>query len=557
MISDFHSFSNYFFSSMSNDSAVDRFKYFHPDLATAVGLGDNPELCKLLEEASDFFHRHEIRPSTDKSVSFDSQTTHTVYGGSIRTWFCSISGKFKIDTCESISKLFLITSQLFRARCPLYIVECKRPDLPLFPLYLDIDILVENQEQDDLIKTERELLGSGKSGFPLFVSLLRILKSVYSPDLVELYDVFVSSATGGSKISWRIVYPNIIVNSERLGVLRDYIVSKLNHLSTRKEEVELKEIKEKLLALSANNLFRKIIDESAAKSRHGIRMVFNDKVSVSDGRLENRPFAPLVVLKGEKKDDDEKILNLAEITETVDDMDWSQKNSLLWPSLTHRELTEWVRQPTVRSSANIRTGPGGSSLCLSLMTVGDAIRAANRFQVRNESNGKKSCSAIYKWEEGTVSSFQKRLPIGISGKFDQEGSKCTWMLQPPEQDGETNFSKSSVSFDESTFVLTVLSIDADEFRYLTRMISRRFPNVEPSIPQAAATVAAAPKVIEAKKKIFKVLKTYRGEEPGELDVDEGEQVEIVNIDSSGWTAVKSDKSGKVGYVPATFIREEM
>jgi len=542
-----------------SDTAIDRFIYYHPDLSHSLGLTEpslhKDKIAALLEETSEFLHRHELRPSSDKSISMDSQATHTVYGGSVRTWFCSVSGKFKIDTCESVSRLCFLSGQLFRAGCPLFLVECRRPDLLTFPLYFDIDISV-SEDSSDIRSIEKDLLGSDESGYPLLTSIVRILYSVYSSDK-SLGDLFVSSATcSGQKISWRLVFPNLIVNAERLAILRDYIVQKLNQISTRKDEKILKEFKDRLAALSPSNSFRTIIDESAAKSRHGIRMVFNDKVTTTDGKLEMRPFSPLIHLSPQFENEKfSKFVMIEETASAVGDMEWGQKNSLLWPFLTHKCLSEWTHQPAVRSSANIRTGPGGSSLCLSSMTVGDAVRAASRFQARQASDKRKNFSAIYNWEEGTVASFKKRLPIGIAGKFEDTESKSTWTLQSDLAIGNSSGSRSSVSFDETTGLLTVISIDNDEFKYLTRMISRRFPNVQPTAPQlaTAADPLAAPE--EKKQKIFVVLKTYRGEEPGELDVDEGEHVELVNHDASGWSAVKSVKTGKLGYVPATFIRE--
>ena len=543
---------------------VDRFTHFHPDLAESLQLNKSPEFVQLLNETFEFLQSHELRPSNEKSQDPSTLATHTVYGGSVNTWFSLVSGKFKIDTCESVAKLHVLSSQLFRAKCPLFLVECRRPDLPVCPLYLDIDIAVKNNLESGsdlrtIEKLEHQLLGSENIHFSFLSYMVRILSSIYSvneDEEIERFDLFVSSASSDKKISWRLVFPNIILNSERLGILRDYIVQKLNHLASRKEEKELNELKEWLLEISPTNMFRTIIDESAAKSRHGIRMVFHDKVSTTDGKLENRPFAPLVHLVAKIDEETKKIANLSLSEKTIGDLEWAQKNSLLWPSLIHRSITKWDRQPAVRSVASIRTGPGGSSLCLASMTVGDAIRAANRFQAvsrQNLENRKNNFSAIYKWEEGTLASFRNRLPIGIAGKFQEGEGKCTWRLQADSHSG----SRSSIVFDQSNCVVTVISVDGDEFKYLTRMISRRFPNVHPVTPQVAVVQESGSKQNPEpipEQKLFTVLKTYRGEEPGELDVDEGECVELVKHDASGWSAVKSVKSGQIGYVPATFIR---
>jgi hypothetical protein len=65
------------------------------------------------------------------------------------------------------------------------------------------------------------------------------------------------------------------------------------------------------------------------------------------------------------------------------------------------------------------------------MTIGDAVKAANRFR----RGGQKTSNTIpkpvrYKWSEGSIESFKKRLPIGISGEFiDEEEMISKWELE--------------------------------------------------------------------------------------------------------------------------------
>jgi len=359
-----------------------------------------------------------------------------------------------------------------------------------------------------------------------------------------------------------------VVDSERAGLMRDYLVEKLNHIAAKSSNAgdvawSLKSLKESLYSFSANNSFRNIFDETAIKCKHGLRMVMCDKTTLSEGKLENRPMMPLVLLRATTTINEEGKTNFSSLelekTPTTDpvitnDIEWIKIGSLITPSLRHCELTEWTRAPPVRSSHTTRTGPGGSSLCLTKMTIGDAVKAANRFR-RGENTSKKSGQNVkYKWEDGSNESFMKRLPIGIAGEFTETENSCKWEL-----DGGA-----TVTYRND--IIEIVSRDVEEVKFLSRMIERRFPRVEMIVSsESTATAAVLAPTVDVTTptkstsppsvRLFKVLKKCVAEEPGELDVDEGEDVVFLSADASGWTAVRHAKTGKIGYVPATYIRE--
>jgi hypothetical protein len=286
-------------------------------------------------------------------------------------------------------------------------------------------------------------------------------------------------------------------------------------------------------------------------------MVFCDKATTSEGTLIGRPLIPVASCIGTVKDgeDGKKKLNSLTIEKEsigtpADDIEWIRLGSLRTPTLRHcTELTEWVRSPPVRSNHTTRTGPGGSSLCLTKMTIGDAVKAANRFKRDTRTNHPSPSSTPqpvgYKWTDGTIESFRKRLPIGISGEFIGEDDVCKWQLE----------GGAYVSFDEKFSNMNIFSTDIEETKFLCRMVERRFPQIE-FIAQAPTKDKVPERVPQVtKQRSFKLLKNFVAEEPGELTVDEGEEVVFLSADASGWTAVRHAKTGKIGYVPATYIRE--
>ena len=68
------------------------------------------------------------------------------------------------------------------------------------------------------------------------------------------------------------------------------------------------------------------------------------------------------------------------------------------------------------------------------------------------------------------------------------------------------------------------------------------------VPKISASVIAPPK----KANVYIVIKSYSGEEEGELDIEEGEELEWLS-EESGWATVKRCKDGVTGFVPGTYL----
>lgn len=515
------------------ESALDRVIFYHPKECVALAVVEDKEGLKAeLEEIFRFFTEREIRQGDKTKV-----ITHVNYGGVARTWYSSTSGRFHIDV-DSLATFQRTIVRLARLGVPLQLVEC-REKLELFSLYLDVDIKL-SESVNAPSEIEKEILDE-KTGFRFFKIIARIVNIVY-PDMGEL---LVFSATGGAKVSFRLVFPSVVVDKDRAVTVREFLVQKLFNLSREESTVPfVRTFQKRLLLFSPSNHYRNVIDETAIRCRHGVRMIFNDKIE--GGKGAGRIFRPLFSLKGVVAEEKLEGLEVSRIpvNSEEDDLWWLQTGSLVTPSLSHAKLSDWKR-PNVRSSRVTRTGPGGSSLALTNMTTSDAVKAASRFD-RAGAPSSSSVSCQFDWPVGTVALFKRRIPPGIDAELETgEGGSITWRL--------TKRRSNWISFNEATKVLEASAASADMLRQMTRIVDK-FPQVtKRTLVERAPQLAIVEK---PKERVFRVLKDFSGQaEEGELTIVQGELLVLLSTDDSGWAAVRRLASGEQGYVPGTYIKE--
>jgi hypothetical protein len=291
-----------------------------------------------------------------------------------------------------------------------------------------------------------------------------------------------------------------------------------------------------------------VIDESIVKCKHGIRMPFNDKTE--KGRSTGRVLRPLLALKGEKGDKDEKISNLV-ISKSAPSGDkdaelisWLEQGALTTPSLRHAGLTEWNR-PNVRSTARVtKTGAGGSSLALTKLTTADAARAADRAAARRRTAGagRENAEPVtrkYTWESGTSADFKSKLKVGITRTFEER------------QDGTVIWRHERrrncwISFNEKTKCIETNAPDRDTLDYLFRLMQEFH-----GIVSCTGAKVAAPQLDIAK---HRVIHAFKAEDEGEIDVEEGEILTVLSIEENLWAKVRRE-NGSEGYVPSDFIQK--
>jgi hypothetical protein len=536
-------------------TVFDRIIQYHPEMASLL----TSEHKSLIESAFDFFQTRECRPGDRLSH------THVNYGGVARSWYSSISGRFNIAP-DALVELYMYVVKLWQLGLPLQLVEC-RERLSVFPLYLDIDVKMPPgmAESDCLAFEQTEFFDKD---YRIFRLISRLLHHVYPTEAEKTLSIAVFSATRrmGStapatapKVSLRLVFPNLIVDKDRAVLLREFLVDKLNYLS-RDENTStmVRSLKSKLIKMNPNNHFRNVIDETAIRCRHGLRMLFNEKTV--NGVPVGRVFVPVVlvepVLTELKKDRIESIKSVKKYAEneSIDAMvEWIRIGSLATPTLSHQcELTQWREAPVVRPSRTTRTGPGGSSLALSNFTTNDAVRAANRFR-EEKAAPSLTCTAQFEWPEGSIPLFKRRIPIGLDGDTEILSDTITWKLTKKR----TNW----ISFEESKKIITVSAPSSDALKQLIRIVEK-FPNVtivKTSVPQATLPPRpAAPQITTpTRKTILRVLKSLVGEGEGELTCEQNDELELVDPhlcdDPNEWIAVKTT-SGLEGYVPRSYVQ---
>ena len=527
------------------ETVLERVMRFEPEAAVLLdAIEDKESLRSDLDKIVDFMHAHELRPG-------DNKFSHINYSGVARTWYSSLSGRYTF-TADSLPMLYSSMVKLADWGIPLQLVECRDGRLAVFPLHFDVDVKISSDGPDPTA-VEKELIDANE-GFRFFKTIVGLLMSIY-PEVGEMLVFSASGITRAApdcqtpqkKVSFRLVFPQIVVDKERGHLIWQFLTSRLTSLSSEETQFPyVRNLLKRLRQLSPiNETFQRVVDESIIRCKHGVRMPYSDKIE--RGHSAGRVLRPLMAFKAVKADQNEKSFTL-ELVEKPDMISWLEQGALATPSLKHVTVTDWNR-PSVRSTARVtKTGASGSSLALTRLTTADAARAADRADARRRfgaSGSKENADPVvikYVWSEGSVAEFKKKLRIGLERSFEENEQAGTVLWRNPRRRQNT------IVFNDSSKEIVVSASNQDGAEYLTRFLA----DIK-DLKRAGAPQSKAPQVKQNPgAKQMRVLSTFEAVEEGEISVGEGEIVIFVQDEDDQWTTVRK-QDGFQGFVPTAYL----
>lgn len=530
---------------VKEETVLERVMRFEPEAAVILDTVEDKEALRSdLEKIIDFMHAHELRPG-------DNKFSHINYAGVARTWYSSLSGRYTFNA-DALPMLYSSMVKLAELGIPLQLVECRDGRLAVFPLHFDVDVKISS-EGPDPATIESEMIDSVE-GFRFFKTIVGLLMSIY-PEVGELLVFSASGTTRAApdsspqkKVSFRLVFPDVIVDKERGQLIWQFLTSRLTALSSEESQFPyVRNLLKRLRQLSAvNDSFQRVIDESVIRCKHGVRMPFSDKIE--RGHSAGRVLKPLLALKAVKSVDNEKNITLEKI-ELSDQLQWLELGALTTPSLKHASLTEWNR-PSVRSTARVtKTGASGSSLALTRLTTADAARAAERADQRRRyqtgafKENSEPVVAKYVWPSGSVAEFKRRLRIGLEKVFEENEQAGSVVWRNPKRRNNT------VSFNDNNKEIVVTAVNQDGVEYLVRLMADL-----KDLKRAGAAQNKSPQVqVNSGLKQIKVVATFDAVDQGEVSVKEGEIVGLVQQEDDQWSTVRK-QDGFQGFVPTDYLQ---
>ena len=533
----------------TDESVLERIMRLEPQSAVVLDAVDDKVQLELdLERIVDFLHRHELRPG-------DSKFSHINYQGIAKTWYSSLSGRYAFPP-EALPMLYASMVKVAGLGIPLQLVECKDGRLSVFPLHFDIDIKLASVYDPEAI--EKEMVDAA-GGFRFFKAIAGALRNHYN----SLGDIVVFTASGTTrassevvetispqkKVSFRIVFPEVVVDKERGQLIWQTVSSKLMSMSADESQFPyMHSLLKRLRQLSAaNESFMRVVDESVIRCKHGVRMPFSDKVEKS--RSAGRVLKPLIILRFEREDENATVPTMIVVkrpTGTDDGVEWLEKGALSTPSLRHALLTDWTR-PNVKTTSRVtKTGASGSSLALARLTAVDAARAAERANNRRTAAASDSepMTSSFLWEDGTTAEFKRKLVVGIDRNFDEDTEGFVVWRNPRRP---SDF----VSFNAQTKIISLSAGNQLRADNLKRALSDIQQNLRVSFGDVER---AAPKVVtvDAANKRMTVIANFVATDEGEVSIAEGDIVTMLEIGDQQWSYVEKADLSK-GYVPFGFL----
>lgn len=283
---------------MSNSTAdlVARAKKFRE--VSVIQHESVPNVAETLEKISKFLQEHESPTVND--------CTHTVFDNYNDWWMGpKPNHKFAIAEDNTIDCLYRHISTLYDLGIPLTLSEKCTAEIRFVQ---DIDIWGDANN----VAIQGEELVNCES--PFMRLLGKVMAEIYPEQ--SFLDVVIFESTGLSKMkgvmktSVRLVWSNIVVDKERAGRIRDYIVHQIKNNGGDK----IKELEQRFLACSRENQWINVMGDAIYFGRFGIRMPLCDRVSPAPlKKPEQRPFRPLGVVRFNYAENDiEKIETLCD-----------------------------------------------------------------------------------------------------------------------------------------------------------------------------------------------------------------------------------------------------
>lgn len=234
----------------------------------------------------------------------------------------------EISRQEDLEELYRHAGKLFGLGIPLTLAEKRTPS---FRFFQDVEAWGSRENcmsVGELISPES----------PLLRLIGTVLAEVF-PGHGGFLDTAVYDATGLSqtkgvkKTSLRLVWPGIVVDSDRAARVRDLVV---HRLASESGDGVLSEVESQLKEHSSVNAWHNVFGDAAYAGRSNVRMPLSDRVSPLPLRApERRPLAPVGVLRlsfvGESK---------------IQKMEWlCQKGEL--------ENSEWIKIGCLRQNEDV------------------------------------------------------------------------------------------------------------------------------------------------------------------------------------------------------------
>lgn len=313
-----------------------------------------------LEKYREFLQSHEA-----ESVR---NATHSVLEN-YPDWWCRnrrAPPGLLIESDQDLQELYQITGTLYGMGIPLALAERRTPT---FRFFQDIEVW---GTKDNAIRAE-ELIGPDCE----LSTLLGKVVSEAFPNHGGFLDAAVFDATGLSqtkgvkKTSIRIVWPNIVVDSDRAARIRDLVVHRLASASAETGST-IAALEDRLRELSPGNAWHGVFGDAAYGLRSSVRLPLCDRVSPLPLRApEHRPLAALGVLRYNFGEGNLKTVEwLCRQTE-LEGGEWVKIGALRLPN--DAKLTEWsvpsaaLAQPIPPSSTRagrvkVRTAGGSEAM---------------------------------------------------------------------------------------------------------------------------------------------------------------------------------------------------
>jgi len=197
----------------------------------------------------------------------------------------------ELETEEEVDELYRHAGTLFDLGVPLTLAERRTP---AFRFFQDIEAWGTKDAAlsvDDLIGTETAL-----------TKMLGALIPEVFPHHKGFLDAAVFDATGVSqtrgvkKTSVRLVWPGVVVDSDRASRVRDLLVHRLT--TTSAEPGPIADLQTRMQEFSPANAWHSVFGDAAYAGRSNVRMPLSDRVSPLPLRApEKRPLAPVGVLR--------------------------------------------------------------------------------------------------------------------------------------------------------------------------------------------------------------------------------------------------------------------
>mmetsp|Transcript_59603 Transcript_59603/g.151183 ORF Transcript_59603/g.151183 Transcript_59603/m.151183 type:complete len:609 (-) Transcript_59603:40-1866(-) len=309
-----------------------------------------PNVAETLEKISKFLQEHETPSSND--------CTHTVFDN-FPDWWSTQKTSFKLAIAEdnTLDLLYRYISNLYDLGIPLTLTEKRTPQIRLIQ-----DIEIWGNKNSTL--TAPELLAPESK----FTHLLgKTVGEIYPKVGQEFLDAVVFDSSGLSrtkgvmKTSLRLVWSSIIVDKERAGQIRDYVVHKFKD----SKDEDIKNVETQIQNDSKENQWNSVFSDAVYFGRFGVRMPLNDRVSPAPlKKPELRPLRPWAVLRFNFSEGSLRDVEKIAAAEELEGIDWLKIGCIRRDAGT--ELTEWTpptwrgeRMPRAQQSGGGGAGGGG------------------------------------------------------------------------------------------------------------------------------------------------------------------------------------------------------